>query len=455
MFDFPTTRIRPLSENIFTQIIESAGGRRAYPHDDRQTQKNADYILGQAVIELKILDDEGLGKSARQFKLASLFANLNPDRPVHVLDRNLLDPTGQRDYDRAMEGPIKGAVKTAKRQLIQSRSDFPETNTSILLLVNNANTALDHDEIVKLVSRRARNDTSVIDGVVVAGAYLHSDGFDTFALWPIDYVPIHLDQPFNEYDALRAAFHGYAERAMTAAIVDGLSDDMTKGPILDTGFEIDEIKFVRPAPPLSSGSDFYVNGRPRANSTGIETSPPVGLTFPELTHTEWVRFRSYMPSDLSLGSSFENWLIQREQAIAEGTPLKPFVPMSVTIEGWVSTFGDASPPRSFESVRNYANALFQHAVIPIIEGACDLEQTKLIPSRYILAVTEQIGQDQANDISDLFLFEARLDKEPTVTELVRNVRIFHLHACGLGAAYAVKLGVGSLRWKKDLTYSWS
>lgn len=455
MFDFPYTRIRPLSENIFTQIIESAGGRRAYSHDDRQTQKNADYLLGETVIELKTLEDEGLSKTPRQSKLASLFVDLNPDRPVHVLDRDLLDPAGQRDYDRAMEGPIKRAVKTAKRQLVQSRSDFPETSNSVLLLENNANTALDHDEIVQLVSRRARNDTSDIDGVVVAGAYLHSDGFDTFALWPIDYVPVHLDRPFREYDALRAVFHRYAERAMTAAIVDGLSDEMTKGPILDTGFDIDEITFVKPAPLLGNRSDFYVNGRPRANSTGIETSPPVVLTFPELTRTEWERFRSYMPNDRSLGSSFENWLVERERASAEGTLLRPFIPISVTLQGWVSTFGDVTPPRSFEPVRNYANALFQQAVIPVIESACDLEKTKLIPSRYILAATEQIGQDQANDVSDIFLFEEGLEKKPRVTELVRNARIFHVHACTLGAAYAVKYKVGSLRWKKDLTYSWS
>lgn len=455
MFDFPYTRIRPLSENIFTQIIESAGGRRAYLHDDRQTQKNADYILGETAIELKILEDEGLSKTPRQSKLANLFVDLNPSRPVHVLDRELLDPVGQRSYDRAMEGPIKRAVKTAKRQLVQSRSDFPETKNSVLLLVNNANTALDHDEIVQLVSRRAHNDTSDIDSVVVAGAYLHSDGFDTFALWPIDCVPIHLDRPFQEYETLRAAFYGYAESAMTAAIVDGLSDDMTKGPILDTGFEVDDITFVKPAPPLGNSSDFYVNGRPRANSSGIKTSPPVGLTFPDLTRTEWERFRSYMPNDPWMGSSFEDWLVERERAIAEGTPLRPFVPMSVTFEGWISSFGDDPPPRSFEPVRTFANELFQNAVVPVIEGACDVEKTKLIPSRYILAVTEQIGQDQANDVSDLFLFEEGLETEPRVTELVRNARIFHLHACTLGAAYAVKHGVSSLRWKKDLTYSWS
>jgi hypothetical protein len=171
MLGIATTRIRPLTESACNEIMEAAGGRRAHPDHSRRGARNADYILGEAVIELKILEDEGLSKAERQRKLATLFTALDPDRPVYVLDRNQLDLNGQRAYDRAMESPIKGAVRSAKGQLIQSRSEFPETKRSILLLINNANTALDHDEIREMVGRRARNDTDDIDGVVVAGAY--------------------------------------------------------------------------------------------------------------------------------------------------------------------------------------------------------------------------------------------------------------------------------------------
>src|SRR3546814_3823548 len=66
-----------------------------------------------------------------------------------------------------------------------------------------------------------------------------------------------------------------------------------------------------------------------------------------------------------------------------------------------------------------------------------------------------IGQDQANDVSHIFLVKQRPGGEPRMTALVRNARIFHLHACTLGASYAVKHGVTSLRWKKVMTYAWS
>jgi hypothetical protein len=455
MHDFVTTKIRPLSEQIFNEIIGLAGGKRAHPDHDRRKARNADYILGEAVIELKILDDESLSKGDRQAKLAALFVAQNPDRPVYVLDRAALDLNGQRAYNRAMEGPIKGAVRSAKGQLVQSRAEFPETRLSILMLVNNANTSLDHDEIVALVGRRARNDTDDIDGVVVAGAYLHSDGFEMFALWPIDYVPIRLDHPFPEYGALRDAFHGYAERAMTAAIIDGLRGDMTKGPVLDTGFDHDGKTFVKPAPPLGNSSDFYINGRPRLNSTGIDSCPIVGLIFPDLDRTEWQKFRSYMPDDMSLGERFEDWLTEREEAGSQGTLLKPMVPMTVTFNGWVANLNEKPPPRRFGTVRDYANRLYQQAINEVIEGARDLAETKVFPSRYILAVTELIGQDEANDVSHIFLVEERPGSKPRMTALVRNARIFHLHAAALGASYAVKHGVSSLRWKKDVTYAWS
>lgn len=455
MLDFAATRIHPLTEEVFDDIIGAAGGRRAHPDHDRRAARGADYVLGDAVIELKILEDEGLEKAERRAKLAALFTPLDPEKPVHVLDRELLDDTGRRAYDHAMEGPIKGAVKSSKGQLAQSRIEYPQSTRSILMVVNSGNTALDHDEIVQMVSRRARNDTDDIDGVVVAGAYLHSDGFDTLALWPIDYVPIDLARDFPEFEVLREAFNGYAERSMTAAIVDGPSDMMTKGPVLDTGFELDGKAFVKPAPPLGRKSDFYINGRPRLNSTGIEKSPTVGVVFPELDHAEWTRFREFLPNVTSLGESYADWLSEREYALTQGAPLKPLVPVPITLEAWLASLGGDMPDRPFESICSFATGTFQQRLTDLITGVRDIDEASVLPSRFVLAWTEQIGQDEANDVSQILLVEQLPGFEPRNTVLVQHARIFHLHACSLGAAYAVKHGVSALLWKKDMTYAWA
>lgn len=455
MLALASTRIHPLTEVVFDNIIEAAGGYRAHPDHDRRPKRGADYILGDAVIELKILDDEGLAKPERQKKLAELFMSLNPGKPVHVLDRELLDDAGRRAYDRALEGPIKRAVKSARGQLAQSRIEYRHTARSILTIVNNGNTALDHDEIVQLVSRRARNDTAEIDGVIVAGAYLHSDGFDTFALWPINYIPIHLDIDFPEYEAVRRAFGGYAERSVTEAIIEGPSDAMTKGPVLDTGFDFNATTFVKPAPPLGRKSDFYINGRPRLNSTGIETSPPVGVIFPELNRTEWTKFREFLPHEPGLGGTYQDWLKERERAFTQGTPLQPLVPVPITLEGWLASLGNRIPEGAFRSICAFATDEFQKRVTDLIDGVRDVDKAAVLPSRFVLAWTEEIGQDEANDVSQVLLVEQTPNSDPRTIFLVRHARIFHLHACTLGAAYAVKHGVSALLRKKDMTYAWA
>ncbi|MEG7168037.1 hypothetical protein V2A47_34460, partial [Pseudomonas aeruginosa] len=118
----------------------------------------------------------------------------NADRPVVVLDRGSLPPPEQRNYDRILEGPIKTAISKAKKQLKQSRLEHEGTTTSIIWFVNNGYTALDHDALLTLIAHRVRNDTNEIDGIIVSGCYFHSDSFDSFFLWPFEYVPINLDK---------------------------------------------------------------------------------------------------------------------------------------------------------------------------------------------------------------------------------------------------------------------
>src|SRR3546814_1459005 len=103
--------------------------------------------------------------------------------------------------------------------------------------------------------------------------------------------------------------------------------------------------------------------------------------------------------------------------------------MAVTFDGWIASLNGGADSRRLKPVRDYANRLYQQAITEVLDGARDLEKTKVIPSRYVLAATEMIGQDQANDVSHIFLVKQRPGGEPRMTALVRNARIFHLHAC--------------------------
>lgn len=448
-----TFRIHTLSEKQIDAVIEAAGGRRAHPNADRRSKRGADYILEEALIELKGLDDEGLGKPERQGKLAKLFREREFERPVIVIDRERLDEGSQRVYDRVLEGPIKSAVGSARRQLRQSRSEYGGGHTSILFIVNNGYTALNHGALTRMVAHRVRNDTNEIDGVVVAGCYFHGDGFDGHVVWPIDYVPINLIRPFKSYEVLRAAWESFAEQFMTDLVLGRMSEGM-KGPIVDTEFDVDGVTFVKPAPPMGEKSGYYRNGRPRKNSSGIEQCPPVGLTFPEMTRQGFAEFEKALRGSL-LSHSYEIRQAERNEAVRLGTKLAPFVPVPVECRDWLLWCRSNRQERSERSIGEYANQIFSGCVRALLDSARDVSACGIIPSRFVLAATEEIGQDRANDVSHITDVRELPNGDTQARVLVANARIFHEHAVALASAYAFIEGVDCVIWEKNLDYAWS
>lgn len=446
--------VRPLSESDIHAVISAAGGDFAYPDSDRRRTLNADFLLAGSIIELKALDDEGLTKPERQVKLANLFRKEEPSRPVIVLDRAKLPTQGQREYDRILEGPIKAAVSHARKQLKQSRSDHPSANCTILWVVNNGYTALDHDSLVRMVAHRARNDTREIDGVVVAGCYFYSDSFDSYFVWPIEYIPVNVDHPFASFDQLKNAWNNFANEFMTSVVRGEFSKDLLKGPVVDTQFSSNGVTYVKPAPPMGLPSGFFTNGRPRNDSTGITRCPPVATVFPELTTLELANFRDVPGSQESPFSDLRSWQDERSSAIASGTATRPFVPIPVTFDGWNEWCEKEGEVKHSSTVFGYATALFDKTIREIIAAAREHSPNSIIPTRYILVVTEEIGQDRANDVSHILMVREYSNSNPVVKDLATTLRLFHEYAIALASAYAVREGLEFVLWQKDLTYAW-
>ena len=137
MSEIRSFKIPPLTEADLDVVMKNAGGNRLHPYHDRRKKIGADYRLGDTLIELKFLDDEGLDKVERQEKLHRFFGEIEPDQDAITLDRNRLQGLNRARFDRIMDGPIKTAVKKANAQLKQSRSEFPDAKRSVLLLINN------------------------------------------------------------------------------------------------------------------------------------------------------------------------------------------------------------------------------------------------------------------------------------------------------------------------------
>ncbi|HTQ12519.1 MAG TPA: hypothetical protein VMH86_01485 [Rhizomicrobium sp.] len=446
--------IKPISEADILSVVEAAGGRRAYADATRQKTPNADFILGNAVVELKLFEEEGLAKPERQQKLAALFREYEPARPVIVLDRSRLPPEGQRKYDRILEGPVKAAVASSRDQLLRSRSEFPEAQASILMLVNNGYTALDHKELLRIVAHRVRNDTRNIDGVVVAGCYFYSDSFDHFFLLPMEYVPINIERAFRGFDELHRAWSGFANKLMSGLIIGELDVEAQKGPVVDLQFDVDGKTFVKPVPPMGMPSQFYVRGRPRRNQAGFGDVPAVALTFPEITRTDWPKFRKILRDDYELPETYEDWLKHRSEALAAGASTRPLVLMPVAVDSWLAWCKKNKARKCLHTLRVYANELFGDAVRARLSNVRELRDTSIVPARYVASITEIIGQDCGNDVSHIYDVRERPGRPPTIRPLVENVRLFSEHAISLACAYAVAEGVECVMSQKNLRYAW-
>jgi hypothetical protein len=56
----------------------------------------------------------------------------------------------------------------------------------------------------------------------------------------------------------------------------------------------------------------------------------------------------------------------------------------------------------------------------ILESAHELRSDSIVPECYVLAITEEIGQDKVNDVSHIALIRERLGDTPLVRPLVEN-----------------------------------
>lgn len=448
----PTLTIRPISESDIDEIVRNAGGIRAHEDAHRRTKKGADYRFKEAVIELKILEEDGLSKPERQAKLAALFQGVTPNRPVIVLDKSKLPDSLRRDYNRILEGPIKTAVSKARVQLSQSREELDGTNASILMIINNGYTALRHEDLRAMAANRARHDTAEIDGVVVGGCYYYSDGFDSFYIWPLEYVPINVSKPFD-FETLRAAWHSFSGRFMTQLMQLPPGRASTRGPVIDQQFDVGGTTFVMPTPQMGEPSSFYYRGRPRQNSSGIDSCPAVAIVHAEIVQDDWPKFQNAVKN--LAGQTHQQWRKRLGEQHEAGSSLQPVVAMPVRFEDWRAWLERKTLTASTQSIHDFATSIFEQTVRDTMERSIEWDENRVLPARYVLLITEEIGQDKANDVSRIAIVQSSLnDEQPQIFPVMDDTRIFFEHALALASAYAVQERIDHVVWNKNLEYCW-
>ena len=165
-----------LTEKDFDEIIFNAGGKRYTDNSSIQKGLNCDYILDDAVIELKIIEEEPIVKKQKQEKFVNLF-------PAYA-ETVLLIPTKEQKYEyyKILESPIKSALKKASKQL-QKSAETIGAKLRIAIIMNNGLYMVSQNEFKEIALRRAKNDTSGIDILIIASMHYYSDKFEMITLF--------------------------------------------------------------------------------------------------------------------------------------------------------------------------------------------------------------------------------------------------------------------------------
>lgn len=438
-------RIRAIAETDFDKVVVSAGGSRI------TEEGSADYRLNEAIIELKLVCEEGFEKTERQRKLAGLFHKTQPKQPVVVINAKQLNESDSRNYYRIVEVPIKNACKKASKQLQATAVRFDPQPVRVLVVLNVGYTLLSQDEFKDVCFRCVRNDTSGIDRLLCGGIYFHSDKFDNYVLAPLEELPINLGRSFPSQTSLLRAWGDFLNSLMTEAIRN--PEPFTNGrmPVIDLKFDLDGIRYIKPAPAMPK-SGFWPGGvAPRENSSGINSCPPVARTFPALSVSEWSRFKAAMPSSTRLKGAFKDWANSYPEETPDSKdPLKPLVFVDVSFEEFESWVEKPKTKWQFSDLAEFSSHALHLRVLKLLETAKDKGATSIFPVEYIHLVLTEVGNDKANDFASMF----RVSELPGFEReeaLVENVRLFFEYGMAVAAAYAIKCGVNAILFTKTRT----
>ena len=443
-------KIGKILEGDIDSIIIEAGGRRLSDDSSRETDSNADYIFFDSVIELKIIEEEGLAKHERQKKLAELFKNSLTSRPTIVLDPSLLNVENQNKYYKIMSTPIKTAIKKAAKQLKKSKENFDDIQSCGLILINDGYGALRHEEFKEIALERATQDTRNIDFIIVGGIYFFSDIFDSYTIAPFEMISLNVGKTASGLDKIRTAWNNFLNRFMTSALTGYDDRAPDKLPNIDFEYKIDNIRYVKPTPKIGKKSNFYPNGRPRENSTGIKKCPPLARTFPQINYDSWLELRELLTDSFYLKETYSDWLSFQQRETSCNDPLKPFVCLRICPKKFTSWCKEFTQELTFKSLCLHVNALFEEKVKKIppisIDDALDVPE-------YVILVIEEIGQDEANDYGSIIHVTNNFDKKEEEI-LVDNEPMFFELGLAYAATYAVKFDLSTVFYQRNRKYVW-
>jgi hypothetical protein len=467
-------RVETVIEAIVDDNVIKAGGRRAFEAGvDRNGQepKNADYIIETTAIELKIIESDGLSTPEVQAKIAKLFGPYFPKWPIVPVDPSDLSKVDLSEYENIVGKSVRKTLVKAEKQLQKTRLDNPDLTHSVIMVINNHGRGFDYDILRAICLKGLRNDAKQVDGVLIVSVDMLGDGFDTMTSMPFVYYARNGNYDFDDesgdegyaygqrpsfpgYEALLNSWEGYRMRIMNQTLFNigkTSSSDRglpSKGTFSDAIFQHEAVTYVLPAPHMGP-SDFYRDGRPRLNTSGITTCPPVCtiLIAPENSHIE--SLRPYLPVGQPVGEESINRILRSNQKSAE----RPIAAVR-DLHGWDDWLIDEGKIRSRQTLFSYTNKLLSQRLGDIAERAIRTTPDMTIPSGSIFAKCTPIGMDMANDVSEIYIVGNRQRGQHRVMPLEGPIRMFEQHALLRAAAWALTYDRDTIYYDVNRKYGW-
>ncbi len=436
--------ISKFTEEEFDKIIRKSGGKR-YTDNPKIEEENCDYILDNAVIELKIIEEEPIEKESKQKKLANLFPS---DIKTVILNPLDLNTKNKQKYYQELSTPIKTALRKASKQLSISANKVG-AKVKIAIVINNGLTMTTSEEFTDIAIKRAKNDTSGIDTLITAGIYYYSDTFDGIVI--TDFKDHYIRGPKcpEIFNKLITSWNDMMDRYMTKQIQD-IQMKRQKGPVLDLFFELNGIRYVKPPILWGKPSDFFgKQGRPREDSTGIESCPPVAIVLPIFNEESYNYVKKRILDDGILLNNFDDYLnwakIERE---SNQDKLKPTVLILISINDTKFLGNDFR----FSDITKYALKKFQHSINIVIKYSFELPEHPL-SLNYILLQVNEIGIDKANDIAFIsHNIEGLYTSKQTY--VIKGERMKFEYAIALASSYCLSLEADTVYYYRNEDFKW-
>ena len=214
-----------ITEQFIDNVVKDAGGRRLAESEKKSGFKNADYLIGDFVFELKDLQEEGLEKGEHQKKIAELFSGYFPGETEIAIDPSVLSKPDYLKYLNIIGTPIKTHIRSASKQIKDTRLllNRPDLLGGIVLL-NTGFGSFPNDAFAEQVERYARKASEEFLAVVSINVWSHTNGFDSHVFYKFSPTqPVH-----KEVIALRDAFSKCFEQMMTDVIQGSISANVKR-----------------------------------------------------------------------------------------------------------------------------------------------------------------------------------------------------------------------------------